>query len=650
MSAIENLSVIRAQAETERPSGKTEVLVGLATCAIAAGADATFNALGDLLRVGGLLESVVLRQVGCVGRCSLEPLVEVRKPGEPARLYVKVDPERAAQIVNRDLVGGTPIPEWTIGAQPVGTDALLGGTGVSPVSAAEGNTGETPVPPGGELVNRFVEDYALIPFFGNQLRIALRNVGRIDPDSLPDYLAMRGYEALAKVFDEMTPEGVIAEITASGLRGRGGAGFPTGLKWKLTAEATGVPKYVICNADEGDPGAFMDRSTLEGDPHAVLEAMVIAGFAIDSHQGFIYIRAEYPLAVKRLRKAIADAYAAGLLGKNILGSGWDFDLELRLGAGAFVCGEETALIASIEGKRGMPRPRPPYPAVAGLWGKPTLINNVETYANLAPIILLGSAWFAAIGTEQSKGTKVFALAGNVNNTGLIEVPMGTTLREIIYSIGGGIPGGRAFKAAQTGGPSGGMLPESYLDTPVDYGSLQAAGTIMGSGGLIVMDDRNCMVDMAKFFLTFTQDESCGKCTPCREGTLRMLEILERITTGRGKTEDLDKLARLAQVCRRASLCGLGQGAPNPVLSVLRHFPEECKAHVEECRCPAGQCKALVTFKILSASCIGCGLCKRKCPVGCITGDPRQPHVIDEEKCVRCGKCLEVCKFGAVERV
>jgi NADH-quinone oxidoreductase subunit F/NADP-reducing hydrogenase subunit HndC len=638
MSPTAALSEIRTKIQAEPAAEKTQVLVGLATCAIAAGAKETYNVLQEVLRVAGLLETAVLRQVGCVGRCSLEPLVEIRRPGEAPRLYVQVDAERARQIVARDLVGGAPVTEWTLGAQPVGTDILLDTPGETAVVAGEG------------LINRFVDDYALIPFFGNQVRIALRNIGRIDPDSLGDYLEMHGYEALAKVFEEMTPEQVIAEVTASGLRGRGGAGFPTGMKWKFTAEAPATPKYVICNADEGDPGAFMDRSTLEGDPHAVLEAMIIAGYAVGSHQGYIYIRAEYPLAVQRLRKAIADAYAAGLLGPDILGSGFAFDLELRLGAGAFVCGEETALIASIEGKRGMPRPRPPYPATAGLWGQPTLINNVETYANIAPIILLGAAWFASIGTEQSKGTKVFALAGNVNNTGLIEVPMGTTLREIIYSIGGGIPGGKAFKAAQTGGPSGGMLPESYLDTPVDYGSLQAAGTIMGSGGLIVMDHSTCMVDMAKFFLTFTQDESCGKCTPCREGTLRMLEILERITTGRGEPEDLDKLARLAQLCRRASLCGLGQGAPNPILSVLRHFPEECQAHIADRRCPAGQCKALVTYHILEATCVGCGLCRRTCPVHCISGDPRQPHVIDESRCVRCGKCLEVCKFGAVERV
>ena len=593
MSAKETLSALRTQvlaAEATAPE-KTEILVGMATCAIAAGADETFNVLQDLLRVEGLLESVVLRQVGCVGRCSPEPLVEVRKPGEKPRLYVKVDAERARLIVTRDLQGNAPLADWTLEAQPAGADALLG----------------KDCPPGGDLINRFVDDYALVPFFGNQLRIALRNVGRIDPDSLSDYLSVHGYEALAKVFDEMTPEQVVAEVTASGLRGRGGAGFPTGMKWKFTAEAAETPKYVVCNADEGDPGAFMDRSTLEGDPHAVLEAMIIAGYAVGAHQGYIYIRAEYPLAVKRLRLALADAYANGLLGQNILGSGFDFDLELRLGAGAFVCGEETALLASIEGKRGMPRPRPPFPATSGLWGKPTLINNVETYANIAPIILLGSAWFSAIGTEKSKGTKVFALAGNVNNTGLIEVPMGTTLREIVYSIGGGIPGGKAFKAAQTGGPSGGMLPEAYLDTPVDYESLKAAGTIMGSGGLIVMDDGNCMVDMAKFFLTFTQDESCGKCTPCREGTLRMLEILERITTGRGVPEDVDKLRRLGQVCQRASLCGLGQGAPSPVLSTLRHFAEEYTAHIEECRCPAGQCKALVLYKILEESCVGCGL-------------------------------------------
>ncbi|HEY3398398.1 MAG TPA: NADH-quinone oxidoreductase subunit NuoF [Armatimonadota bacterium] len=590
--------------------------------------------LQEALAAEGLTDTVVFKRVGCVGRCGLEPLVEVSKPGEQPRLYVKVDADRARQIVTKDLGQNHPIPEWTIATQPVGTDALIA---------------DRKVPEAEGLVNRFVEDYCEVPFFGNQLRIALRNVGRIDPESLSDYLAVRGYEALAKVLDSMTPEEVVATITAAGIRGRGGAGFPTGLKWKFTAQATGTPKYVVCNADEGDPGAFMDRSTLEGDPHVVLEAMVIAGFAVGANQGFIYIRAEYPLAVERLKKALAAAYEAGLLGKNIMGSGFDFDIELRLGAGAFVCGEETALLASIEGKRGMPRPRPPFPAVSGLWGKPTLINNVETWASIAPIILLGAEWFAAIGTEKSKGTKVFALAGNVANTGLVEVPMGTTLRQIIFDIGGGIQGGKAFKAAQTGGPSGGFLPEAYLDTPIDYESLQAAGTIMGSGGLIVMDDSNCMVDMAQFFLTFTQDESCGKCTPCREGTLRMLEILTRVTQGQGQPDDQEKLQRLGQVCKRAALCGLGQSAPNPVLSMLRHFPEEYRAHIEEHKCPAHHCKSLVLYRILDDACVGCGLCRRNCPVSCIAGEPRQPHVIDASKCIRCGKCLEVCRFNAVTR-
>jgi len=636
MTAKEKLAEIQAQVAAEQTAAteKIEVSVGLATCAIAAGADQTYARLGQLLAEAGLEDKVSLIQTGCVGRCSQEPLVEVRRPGEAPRLYVEVDEARAQRIVSDDLGKGQPIEAWTLAAQETPLPARL-----EPLCDAGSMN----------LVNRFVQDYTETPFFGHQFRIALRNVGRIDPENLGDYLGFHGYAAAAKIFDEMTPEQAVEAMQASGLRGRGGAGFPTGLKWKLTAQAPGEEKYIVCNADEGDPGAFMDRSALEGDPHTVLEGMIIAGYAIGAHQGYIYIRAEYPLAVARLKKAMAAAYAHGLLGPDVLGSGFAFDIELRLGAGAFVCGEETALLASIEGKRGIPRPRPPYPAVSGLWGKPTSINNVETFANIPPILLQGAEWFASIGTEKSKGTKVFALAGNVNNTGLIEVPMGTTLRQIIFEIGGGIPGGKAFKAAQTGGPSGGCLPASYLDTPIDYDSLQAAGTIMGSGGLIVMDEDTCMVDIAKFFLTFTQDESCGKCTPCREGTLRMLEILERITTGDGKPEDVGKLQRLGQVARRASLCGLGQGAASPVLSTLRHFPEEYQAHIVEKRCPAHKCKALVMYRILEDICVGCGLCKRNCPVHCITGEPRQPHVIDSAECIRCGKCLEVCRFNAVGR-
>lgn len=486
-------------------------------------------------------------------------------------------------------------------------------------------------------------------FFGKQLRITLRNTGIIDPESIEDYIEIKGYDALAKALDTMAPDDVIDEITKSGLRGRGGAGYPTGMKWRLTADAEGDVKYVICNADEGDPGAFMDRSAIEGDPHSIIEGMIIAGYAIGSDTGHIYIRAEYPLAIKRLEGAIKQAESYGLLGNDILGSAFNFHLDLRLGAGAFVCGEETSLIHSIEGRRGMPRPRPPYPSVAGLWDKPTLINNVETWANIPAIILNGSNWFKAIGTEGSKGTKVFALAGKVKNTGLVEVPMGSTLRQIIFDIGGGIKDDKEFKAAQTGGPSGGCLPSQYLDIPVDYESLRQAGSIMGSGGLIVMDEDTCMVDIAKFFLGFTEDESCGKCTPCREGTKRLLEILTRITEGNGVPDDIWKLERLSHTIQRSSLCGLGQAAPSPVLSTLKNFRSEYEAHIYEKRCPAGACIALLRYFIEPEHCVGCTLCAKVCPVSCISGAPKKVHEIDQSRCIRCGQCLAKCRFDAIDK-
>jgi len=480
------------------------------------------------------------------------------------------------------------------------------------------------------------------------MKIVLRNCGQIDPTRIEDYLAREGYLGIAKVLSSMKPEEVIEEVVRSGLRGRGGAGFPTGTKWKFARNAKGDEKYVVCNADEGDPGAFMDRAVLEGDPHTVLEGMLIAAYAIGAQHGYIYVRAEYPIAVTHVKKAVADAQAVGLLGKNILGTGFDFDVKIKEGAGAFVCGEETALIASIEGRRGMPRTRPPFPAVAGLWGKPTNINNVETFANIPPIIHKSAGWYASLGTEKSKGTKIFALAGKINNTGLVEVPMGITLEKIIFDVGGGIPGGKKFKAAQTGGPSGGCIPASLLNLPIDYDSLTAAGAIMGSGGLIIMDENTCMVDLAKFFLSFTQSESCGRCVPCRLGTKRMLEILQRITEGKGEAADLEMLRELAPMIKDASLCGLGQTAPNPVLTTLNYFLDEYRAHIEEQRCPAGVCKALIRYQIIAETCKGCGVCRKACPQKAIVGQPKEVHTLDQTLCIKCGICYNECKFDAIE--
>jgi NADH:ubiquinone oxidoreductase subunit F (NADH-binding)/(2Fe-2S) ferredoxin/NAD-dependent dihydropyrimidine dehydrogenase PreA subunit len=566
-----------------------------------------------LLDKYGLTDQVKIIETVYFGLCGRCPMLLVY-PNET--LYEHLTPESLEEIVKSHLLEDKPV-ERLISHDPVDRTRI-----------------------------RVLGDAA---FFGKQLRITLRNTGIIDPELLEDYLEVKGYDALAHVLEHVSPQQVLDTVTASGLRGRGGAGFPTGQKWKFTAELEDTPKYVICNADEGDPGAFMDRTAIEGDPHSILEGMTIGAYAVGSNQGYIYIRAEYPLAVKRLEMAIEQAKSNGLLGKNILGSDFSFDIEIKLGAGAYVCGEETSLIHSMEGRRGMPRPRPPYPAVSGLWGKPTVINNVETWANIPAIILNGADWFAGIGTEGSKGTKVFALAGKVKNTGLVEVPMGTTLREIIFDIGGGIKDGKAFKAAQTGGPSGGCLPAQYLDYPVDYESLKSAGSIMGSGGLIVMDEDTCMVDVAKFFLGFTQDESCGKCTPCREGTKRMLEILTRITEGKGEADDLWKLERLARTAQRASLCGLGQAAPNPIVSTLRLFRDEYEAHIFEKRCPAGACLALLRYHIIPEKCVGCTMCARVCPVSCIAGEPKKVHEIDQSRCIRCGQCMAKCHFSAIER-
>ncbi|MHB1483759.1 MAG: NADH-quinone oxidoreductase subunit NuoF [Saccharofermentanales bacterium] len=501
------------------------------------------------------------------------------------------------------------------------------------------------------MTEHFLSMYGDVSFFNKQTRLTLRNSGLIDPESLAEYIKSNGYEALAKALDKMSSQEVVNEVIASGLRGRGGGGYPTGMKWAAAVRSVHDPvKYIICNADEGDPGAFMDRSTLEGDPFSIIEGMTIGAYAIGAKQGYIYLRAEYPLAIKRCRIAIDQAREAGFLGKNILGSDFDFDIDIRLGAGAYVCGEETALMHSIEGERGQPVIRPPYPSTSGLWGHPTVINNVETLANIPVILMYGAEWFAKIGTEKSKGTKVFALAGKVSNTGLVEVPMGTTLRDIIFNIGGGIPEGRKFKAVQTGGPSGGCLTDADLDLPVDYDSLSQAGSIMGSGGMIVLDEQDCMVSTAKYFLEFTQSESCGKCVPCREGTLRMLEILQRITNGEGVMEDIEKLERLSMLIKNTALCGLGQNAPNPILSVLKNFREEFEAHITEKRCPSHKCKNLIHYEIDQAACTGCTLCARRCPVPCIAGSVKKPHIIDQSQCIRCGECFNACRFNAVKKI
>ena len=569
------------------------------------------EALEKEIAAKGLSDEVKVIKTGCFGLCALGPIMVVYPEG---CFYSEVKVEDVPEIVEEHLLKGRIVKHLLY-------DETVHKDEIKPLSETN--------------------------FYKKQRRIALRNCGVIDPENIEEYIAMDGYQALAKCLTELTPEDVIQIVKDSGLRGRGGGGFPTGLKWSFTAKNSADQKYVVCNADEGDPGAFMDRSVLEGDPHCIVEAMTICGYATGATQGYIYVRAEYPIAVKRLQIAIDQARENGLLGKNIFGSGFDFDLHIRLGAGAFVCGEETALMTSIEGNRGEPRPRPPYPAVKGLFAKPTTENNVETFANIPQIILKGAEFFNSMGTERSPGTKVFALGGKINNTGLVEIPMGTTLREIVEDIGGGIPNGKKFKAAQTGGPSGGCIPASLIDTEIDYDNLTSIGCMMGSGGLIVMDEDNCMVDIAKFFLDFTVDESCGKCSPCRIGTKRMREILEKITDGKATLEDLDELEKLAHYIKDNSLCGLGQTAPNPVLSTLRFFRDEYVAHIVDKKCPAGVCKALLSYNIDPDKCKGCTACARKCPVGAISGTVKNPHTIDTSKCIKCGVCMETCKFGAI---
>ncbi len=629
MKTLEELKAVRESMEGEvalrthgNASSKYErhVLVCGGTGCTSSGSPKIIAKLEEEFAAKGLTDKVQIVKTGCFGLCERGPIMIVYPEGS---FYSRVGVDEITRIVDEHLIGGNPVKEFLY-EETVDGDEI-----------------------------KSLDDTA---FYKKQHRVALRNCGVINPENINEYIGRDGYKALGKVLTEMTPEDVIQTILDSGLRGRGGGGFPTGMKWKLARNI--VPnadmKYVCCNADEGDPGAFMDRSVLEGDPHVVLEAMTIAGYAIGAKQGYIYVRAEYPIAVERLNIAIAQAREAGMLGKNIFGTGFDFDIDLRLGAGAFVCGEETALMTSIEGNRGEPRPRPPFPAEKGLFQKPTILNNVETYANIPQIILNGADWFASMGTEKSKGTKVFALGGKIRNTGLVEVPMGTTLREVIEEIGGGIPNGKKFKAAQTGGPSGGCIPTEHFDIPIDYDNLIGIGSMMGSGGLIVMDEDNCMVDIAKFFLEFTVDESCGKCTPCRIGTKRMYEILDKITKGKGTLEDIDKLEELCYHIKSNSLCGLGQTAPNPVLSTLRYFRDEYIAHVVDKKCPAGVCKDLLSFEIVKDKCIGCGMCAKQCPASAISrtdyiapGKKLAAMEIDKNKCVKCGACIASCKFKAI---
>jgi NADH:ubiquinone oxidoreductase subunit F (NADH-binding)/(2Fe-2S) ferredoxin/NAD-dependent dihydropyrimidine dehydrogenase PreA subunit len=621
----------KKQIEQAHFKEKIVIQVGSATCEIAAGAEIVAEEFSKHIRATKR-DDIVIKRVGCTGRCSLEPIVSVFIPNQKLVSYKQVNREKVHEIFISHIMNNEVVSKYQLNKK---CDNSL------KKSDAQKQLMKEPI------THEFFEVYGEVPFYCSQSRIALRNVGLIDPHSIDEYIYYQGFSSLYKILKKNDPNWVVEEVKKSNLRGRGGAGFPTGIKWSFARDNKEKERYMICNADEGDPGAFMDRSMLESDPYSIIEGMMIAGFAIGAEQGFFYIRAEYPLAVKRINEAINVCRKKGLLGKNILGSNFNFDLEIRLGAGAFVCGEETALIHSIEGERGQPRIRPPFPAQKGLFDKPTIINNVETLANLPALICIGGENFAKVGSKKSGGTKVFAVSGKVKHTGLVEVPMKTSLREIVYDICGGIKDDKKLKAVQTGGPAGGCIPAEFIDTEVDYENILEIGSIMGSGGLIVLDEDDCMVDLAKFFITFSQNESCGKCSPCREGTLRMKEILERITSGEGTLQDLDKLERLAKLLQKASLCGLGRAAPNPILSTLKYFKEEYIAHVKDKKCPSKKCVALVNFEIDPNKCVGCTMCARNCPVNAISGNRKEVHVINQDICIKCGKCKEVCRFNAV---